>query len=378
MVLHATDPQVYPNIMSCPKSSIQSLALASTAAGTSSKPPSAIAPNRDSQQALDDLLASYGIKVRDFAYESTLPPIAPVRFLPRQIQPGLKRVRQGEEENPFIQSPPRDTGAEGSNFIKKLKLGREVTEPDLQSSSLPPTRARGFTNLDDYDHSTESQLISTSQQSDWPSQPPLQYDDSQEFEPYIDTPLVTPNGSLQWPVANTSSIPASQLDTASQDAASELLSYSQLGFTHPDESSQQESTTIGSPALPESPLPPRPGACSSTLPYSLGSPSPLPRPTVAPIQALNALAPPHPSASLSTAPRYHLRQRVIPSPPIKQTSKSRRNTRPAHLASRAIVHSMQSSHSRTKTQNPKGSPNSRTLRTRTAAINGRDDPMAVR
>src|SRR5277367_6589159 len=32
-------------------------------------------------------LAAYGIKVRDFAYESTLPPVAIVPRVPRQIQP---------------------------------------------------------------------------------------------------------------------------------------------------------------------------------------------------------------------------------------------------------------------------------------------------
>lgn len=110
-----------------------------------------------------DTLARLGIKARDFAYESTLPPIRPYRV--RQVQPGL--------------------GDGKSSVPKGPKLERQATEPDLSAIS-PPSCTRAFANLNDYF-------------------------DNREPNTYIDTPSVTPDGSLEWEVAGNNSVPALQL-----------------------------------------------------------------------------------------------------------------------------------------------------------------------
>lgn len=374
-MLHPTGLQV-PNIMSYLKSSTQSAASTSTAAATIPEPRKNV--NRDSQQVHAAVLASYGIKVRDFAFESTLPPVRPVRLLQIQPEPRpMKRIRDGEEGDVFFQNSGSQDGEGGSS--KKQKLGREVTEPDIQPAAAPPTRARGFANLADYDHSLESQLIQ-SQQTEW-SQPPLQYDDeSQESEPYIDTPIVTPNGSLQWRVIDNSNIPESQLDTESQANAPELLSYSQLGLPQPDfsqqETSQSEelsplkltqssSSVLSSP--PSSPIPPpqdfHPGPSSRAPHY----PSPLRYSSTtrrssnpSPEQYSSHVSPP------IQTPRYHLRKRpsITASSPTKSSARGRA-VRGTHLSSRPPAFTMQSSHSQMKAKTANGSPNARTLRTRT-------------
>ncbi|PFH51295.1 hypothetical protein AMATHDRAFT_85206, partial [Amanita thiersii Skay4041] len=139
-----------------------------------SEPPS-------SQQPDAQWLASLGIKVRDFAYESTLPPIAPVYYLPRQIQPDPRALRSD------LQGPSTN-----GDLIKR-QVERKPTEPLL--SGL--TRQRGFSNIHEYyqDDIPSSQSSYNSQQLQL-SQPPIEY--SQDSEGCINTPVVTPNGSLQW------------------------------------------------------------------------------------------------------------------------------------------------------------------------------------
>ncbi|KAJ3711079.1 hypothetical protein DFJ43DRAFT_1169255 [Lentinula guzmanii] len=68
-----------------------------------------------------------------------------------------------------------------------------------------------------------------SQQSTYSSQysggsqslPPLEYITSQESEPYIETPVVTPNGSLHW--KDTSHLPIDMLDLHAQISAEDLV-----------------------------------------------------------------------------------------------------------------------------------------------------------
>jgi len=70
--------------------------------------------------------------VRDFAYESTLPPLASVPRVPRQVQPCaramLKRIRRDEgenEEDRFVE----DSQCNGEGSKKTKVLERRVTEP---------------------------------------------------------------------------------------------------------------------------------------------------------------------------------------------------------------------------------------------------------
>ncbi|KAG1728229.1 hypothetical protein EDB19DRAFT_1941416 [Suillus lakei] len=82
-----------------------------------------------SQQPTIEMLQSLGIKVRDFAYESTLPPIAPVPQVPRQTQPSarpLKRTRGDWEE---------EEG--GSSCSLCPQFGREATNSRMQASGKP-------------------------------------------------------------------------------------------------------------------------------------------------------------------------------------------------------------------------------------------------
>jgi hypothetical protein len=381
--VYTTNPQVNPDIM-CPKPSTQPLTSTSAIAGSASKPPSSAPQVRESQQLDAATLASFGIKVRDFAYESTLPPVKPVHLLPRQIQPGLrtlKRIRDGEVED-VLSRPTAGSAEKGEGSSpKKFRLERTVTEPVLETG-VPPTRARGFANLEEYDPTTDSQLIINSQQSDLAaSQPPPLYFESQDSEPYIDTPFVTPNGSLQWPVANHSAIPASQLDTSSQEAAPEPLSYAQLGFSQEDEPSQRQVSRASSSVLsdpPTSPVPfpsdrlPGPSTRTPTRPSPLrfsatasrsSNPSPEPRSA-------------HASPTPPTA-RYHLRKRTVAKPPPTRSPPKRRDALPPKH-SRPMAYSMQSSHSRVKSNSANGSPRSRTILTRNAAKNTNDDSIIAR
>ena len=386
--VYTTNPQVNPDIMCLKSSTPQSLTSTSTIAGSTAKPLSTAAQVRVSQQPDVATLASYGIKVRDFAYESTLPPVKPVHLLPRQIQPGLralKRVRGGED---ILSQPIAGSAADGEgSFSKKSKLERTVTEPALESG-VPPTRERGFVNLDDYDLTADSQAVIDSQQSDPPtSQPPVLYFESQDSEPYIDTPFVTPNGSLQWPVTDNSTIPASQLDTASQEAAPEPLSYSQLGFSQADQPSQQQVSRGSSSVLSDPPTSPisllldhLPGPSTRTT----VSPSPLRFPATTLSRCSNPSPESHsPTTSpIPPASRYYLRKRVtVKSPPslMKSATHTRRAVPPPkHLTTRPLACSIQSSHSRAKSHNANGSPKSRTIRTRTATRNTSNDGILVR
>ena len=118
------------------------------------------AASAKSEQPTTEQLAKFGITVRDFAYESTLPPIAPVYFLPKQIQPD-----------------PRVTRAEPG----PLSLSRQQSD-----AGGVITRQRGFSDLRDY----SPYYVDTPESLSQPC--------SQGFDEYIKTPVVTPNGSLQW------------------------------------------------------------------------------------------------------------------------------------------------------------------------------------
>ena len=114
------------------------------------------------------MLASHGVKVRDFAYESTLPPVPsykpPINAGPRR----LKRKRADEEEeedSEFVRAilakyTMRRTPDEEvlARSVKRFKpLERAMTEPIEESQSQP---AMGMTDIAQIDAGLpESQLI---------------------------------------------------------------------------------------------------------------------------------------------------------------------------------------------------------------------------
>ncbi|KIL67257.1 hypothetical protein M378DRAFT_9505, partial [Amanita muscaria Koide BX008] len=106
----------------------------------------AVASRCESKQPTAAELTKYGIKVRDFAIESTLPPIAPVYLHPTQIQP-----------NPGVSRPYQEAG-DGRKHPRQ-----SLTQP------FGVTRQRGFVDLRDYDTDDWDNSIYT------PSQPPLSY-----------------------------------------------------------------------------------------------------------------------------------------------------------------------------------------------------------
>ncbi|KAJ3797296.1 hypothetical protein GGU11DRAFT_756864 [Lentinula aff. detonsa] len=143
-----------------------------------------------------------------------------------------------------------------------------------------------------------------SQQSTYSSQysdgsqslPPLEYITSQESEPYIETPIVTPNGSLHW--KNTSHIPIDMLDVSARISAEDLV--------EPKRSLSSNSDPLASPP---------PSTAELTLP-SLHSPIPGSSRTRL---ASEAAVEPEPSRPLK-------RQRVMPpespSPPSRRATSS--------------------------------------------------------
>ncbi|KAJ7124341.1 hypothetical protein C8R44DRAFT_783325 [Mycena epipterygia] len=87
-------------------------------------------------------LAALGIKARDFAYESTLPPIPP--FVRRQVQPGasvarsLKRMRREPEEDPGGGMSPRKLRRRET----QLRLPETSAMPSLCTCAPPSTTIR--------------------------------------------------------------------------------------------------------------------------------------------------------------------------------------------------------------------------------------------
>ncbi|KAJ7490336.1 hypothetical protein B0H11DRAFT_2010102, partial [Mycena galericulata] len=226
-------------------------------------PPPANTQDDDADDAPSDqpsvaALAALGIKVRDFFYESTLPPIAPFRRAPpapvrQQVQPGgaslsgagtdppggiggarpprpLKRTRRdGTEEADlgygFVMGVARarpekvrrlGTETAGPRVVRRreregalLSLDEEAAlrtaawdvfggggdsqgtsqsqgYSQSQSQSQGHSQSQGYSQ--DYYSQSQSQSQGNSQEPDTDTEP----------EPLIATPLVTPNGSLQW------------------------------------------------------------------------------------------------------------------------------------------------------------------------------------
>ncbi|KAK7470370.1 hypothetical protein VKT23_001797 [Stygiomarasmius scandens] len=268
-------------------------------------------PSQSIQPRVEEL-ERMGIKVRDFAYESVLPPVPSYRRQARQVQPGprpLKRIRlDGEDDEPSSQrSEDADEQVDPAG-----NTDRKVAELSDRDVNNLPARGRGYSDLNAYDYVVESQ------QSEWSSpshsQPPLVYGiESQDSEPYISTPFVTPNGSLQWEVMDTSAMPASQLDTDDDilpNIEPGLIKKLSLHTSHDAlDPTPTPSLRISLPSNSEAQTPPpkkhKPNPSPS--PLRTKSPSPSLPPSAAP------------------SPRYQLRTRrpAPPSPPPRGRSRSR-------------------------------------------------------
>ena len=310
-----------------------------------------VLPDDGAQDAATLLTTTHGIRVRDFAYENTLPPVTTVPRFTVQIQPRprtLKRARdmlasagrddgeESDEEDPSIQRTfyidSSGTGANNtSRYRKKGTLARTLTEPaDEQpppSQGFPrahvltqpsrglrhpsPSRTRqGGAQFPTTPNKAgrRSPQGGLSPINTQPQSQPSMLGDSQESEPYIDTPLVTPNGSLQWPVQNTSTLASSHLESILPQLADPDVTMSQLGFT--PERSQRPRVSPGE-------SPPRRSGRNAQLPppaeFRTRTPTPAKsRPSsgspVRRVTRSSGSASPAPLQD-APAPRYHLRQR---------------------------------------------------------------------
>lgn len=265
-----------------------------------------------SPQPSRDELEQLGIKVKDFAYESTLPPIpsyVPRREPPaRQVQPQPSIEKRPYEEHEVSSLPPSHLGRERyGNAAKRRRVEpmsvHEGSEREIPVGSHFQQSFQGF--------SQESQISTPSR-----SQPPLVYggeSQSQESD-WVVTPFVTPNGSMQWPVQDTSSIPISQLETALQQFNEEVpVSHSQLGFSKPSDIFTENPSSL---------------AHHATAPATESSPHVSP-------PAPRIMGPPE----VSRPARYNLRTR--PQPPLPpethpKRSRSRRREKPSNTTSRCV------------------------------------------
>lgn len=253
-------------------------------------------------------LAKQGVKARDFAYESTLPPIRSTLF--HQVQPGRftnKRVRDSLSD---------DSDTDGPNAKRAKALSRVPTEIYDEETSQPTAPSRGLI-------SHRPELRSTIPLATQPQTPPRRgvttphhTPSTPQFESQnseIDTPLVTPSGSFQLEhdyspvdIASTSQ-PDSQF-TPIQDAH---VSYSQLGFTPVTSQVDDSQPTTVASLSPSRLARPHLSIMSKSVARLTRRTSSLIRRTSASI--------------LSSAPRYYLRARKTITYFVK--SKPRTHTR---------------------------------------------------
>ncbi|KAF8914204.1 hypothetical protein CPB84DRAFT_1758696 [Gymnopilus junonius] len=102
----------------------------------SSKPQSKVA----NRQPTASELKALGIRVRDFAYESKLPPLPTIYRHPQQIQPGIAR--------PLERTVTETDGSQSqSQSQTNRKLERTATEPVTEPAT--PTFVAGFPGIED-------------------------------------------------------------------------------------------------------------------------------------------------------------------------------------------------------------------------------------
>ena len=270
-----------------------------------SQAPTSSATVAFSQQPSPEFLMSLGIKARDFAYENTLPAIVPVPRVPRQVQPAprvLKRLQRDwdDKEGPLSSLSPARPLSGQTGPKKRRSLEREPTEP-LQEPVVQHTRTleritvkRVCSIFSLPPRSTLPATLRTRFSVSPPTSPltpPPSHLESQESE-LIQTPPALPFVAH---IDNTSLVPASQLDSASQPLSHHPALYTRL--------------TLDSHSSPDcSPAPSLPQNASPTplLSSFLGLPSPLKESGICKRRGIVGTAPPPPN-------RYQLRQRPIPS-----------------------------------------------------------------
>ncbi|KAJ7180348.1 hypothetical protein C8R43DRAFT_972719 [Mycena crocata] len=283
-----------------------------------------------------EALAALGIKTRDFAYESKLPPLrswVPSRQVRTEATEGgadhrtyahpnprtrpLKRTRRdGTEEEDhgygFVMGvariKPGDDGADNprkaprrENAVLSLDEEAELRAAawDVFGSggdSQPQSQSQSYSQPQEY-----SQSQSQSQGYSQPYSQEYSQPGSQETEPLIATPFVTPNGSLQW-IPDPPTDPES---AAGERAKTPMNEDPERSVSPPTGLARTFSnlSTLSSPLSEPPPSQPLPQPVART-----------PTPTPAAVQAPATPTPP---------PRYQLRKRTVPMSPPKRRGQGR-------------------------------------------------------
>ncbi|KAF8843083.1 hypothetical protein BDN67DRAFT_1001112 [Paxillus ammoniavirescens] len=213
----------------------------------SQAPPSNIQA-ASSLQPSPEFLASLGIKVRDFAYENTLPAITPVPRMPRQVQPApraLKRsqrdwddARDDSQSSHSIGTPsgPQPSQSRRTPPKKSKSLERKPTEP-LEQGAVQYTRT-----LERMAICEMRSLVSSIQTTAFPATPRRRFSVSPPTSPITpslsqiasqESELVRTPSAIPFimHVDDTSMIPASQLDSESQTMPIHPMLYSQFALS---------------------------------------------------------------------------------------------------------------------------------------------------
>ncbi|KAI9574776.1 hypothetical protein HD554DRAFT_2049966 [Boletus coccyginus] len=262
-----------------------------------------------SQQPSPEFLVSLGIKVKDFAYESTLPAIVPVPRVPRQVQPAPRTLKRSQrdwddKEGPSNSLPPVRPLLGQTGPKKPRSLERKSTEP-LQEPVVQHARAleritikRVCSILNLPSRSTFATPPRTRLSVNPPTSPltpPPSHLASQESELVQTAPAFpfVPH------VDNTSMVPALQFDSASQPLSLHPVLYTSFTLD-----------SRPSPGCSPAPSPSQVASPAPLISSFLDLPSPLkesgadPRVRDRRGRGIVGTAPP-PS-------RYQLRQRPIP------------------------------------------------------------------
>ncbi|KAF8640096.1 hypothetical protein AX17_001334 [Amanita inopinata Kibby_2008] len=280
--------------------------------------------DRDSDQPSVETLERYGIKVRDFAYESTLHPIAPVYFLPKQIQPdpGVSRPEPRRPQLPSSMSSGHASVSESG--LNRSTIEKKPTIPGIQLAPL--VRQRGFSTLPDY-HLDANGDDSHSQQLPWPYSDSHPYSQYSQNEDYINTPVVTPNGSLQWQVSDMNDNSASQSEGEPPGESSPSSVKPQIAVAQENSANKDQVSMISSPSSLTAPssFSVSPQASSRTPAQKTMTPKcrTVTRSSRSPSPSSRPLSPATPPAS-----RYYLRKRPARHSPTS-TSRPVTRSRPA-------------------------------------------------
>lgn len=315
------------------------------------------------------MLATHGIKVRDFAYESKLPPVPsykrPIIAGPRRLKRTRAEYEAGdceEDDEQLLQALARYSlhpkfRAELRPSKRVRVLERVNTEPVEESQGQPST---GFSNIseitDTYTEPSNSQPrtygcasppvtprptpVSLPRSPFDPIQSPrvlrstsphptvdtemLSHDD----EPWVDTPKVSPDDSLDFPFPRGNNLPTPRIQSPARSPFATSVTFTGISFT-PSQSQRTHTPLRRSLSRNVLQLGAPPRLSRSPSLHQLPTAKSRPRANPVPHRLSNGSMQPAPQ------PRYHLRDRsrIARTSSSLTVSRSRSNSRAASSSS---------------------------------------------